>query len=492
MESISRRKFLGFGAAATAVAVGGVFSTGCSSPVGAGQQSSPTEAKEGGKTVDFSQKEAGKLKVGAGNAPIKLDTYCPIEEGDTQAGGTPDFVHSEGYYTNVREGHDLRFSIVLIDFDGHRYALTSLEHVNPVNIDADKVLVEQLTDVPPDRQWCHNPHVLSAPHDIPQEAIDVAITQACTDAVASLRDALFGFGEGITNANTNRCYETAEGWNQVSNDNGNTDHVLPVMRFDDVRGNPIAILYTVNMAAGTLENALNSEIDPAGRQITCDIAGLSERVVEEYYGGDCVAIYFAGCTGDQWGSVRAEYNYVTGSQDNLRYESGFFDTAAGFLMLDVASSRLGVSVIDTANRIETNNVHVVSYENRKFEYRQLDKDQMKAGSDPKVFQYVQSQDKPTCTTDVSVFAIDDVAVMGVKPEMNIQSLKDIRAGSPYAHNIMQNWVSFDGNSVQGYLPDQQGFDQSGKQASKTNFMPGSAEEMVGHAIELLKELYPQV
>lgn len=146
----------------------------------------------------------------------------------------------------------------------------------------------------------------------------------------------------------------------------------------------------------------------------------------------------------------------------------------------------------TANRIETNSVHVVSYENRKFEYRQLDKDQMKAGSDPKVFQYVQSQDKPTCTTDVSVFAIDDVAVTGVKPEMNIQSLKDIRAGSPYAHNIMQNWVSFDGNSVQGYLPDQQGFDQSGKQASKTNFMPGSAEEMVGHAIELLKELYPQV
>lgn len=43
---------------------------------------------------------------------------------------------------------------------------------------------------------------------------------------------------------------------------------------------------------------MNSEIDPTGRQITCDIAGLSERFVEEYYGGDTVAIYFAGCTGD--------------------------------------------------------------------------------------------------------------------------------------------------------------------------------------------------
>lgn len=165
---------------------------------------------------------------------------------------------------------------------------------------------------------------------------------------------------------------------------------------------------------------------------------------------------------------------------------------SAWLELDVASSRLGVSVVDTANAISCDDVHVVSYSNEKFEYKQLDKDKLKSGPDPKVFQYFQSESKPTCTTDVSVFAIDDVAITGVKPEMNIQSLKDIRADSPYAHNIMQNWVSFDGDSVQGYLPDQEGFDQSGKQASKTNFMPGSAEEMVGHAIDMLKESYSAI
>lgn len=46
--------------------------------------------------------------------------------------------------------------------------------------------------------------------------------------------------------------------------------------------------------------------------------------------------------------------------------------------------------------------------------------------------------------------------------------------------------------MQGYFPDQEGFDQSGKQASKTNFMPGSAEEMVGHAIDMLKEGYSSI
>lgn len=491
-RTLSRRGFAkaallaGIGMAGTA-ALGG-----CSSGSESGSASGKAEQSA---AIDFAKLEAGSLRVGAGHAAIKLDEYCPIDEGNTQAGqakGTPDFVHSEGYYTNVHEGHDLRFSIVLLEFNDEKYAISSIEHVNPVNIDDDKKLIESLTGVSADKQWYHNPHVLSAPHDINQDAINSAIEEACKAALAGMRNAKFGFGEGVTYANTNRCYETADGWNQVSNDNGNTDHVLPVLRFEGTDGKPIAILYTVNMASGTLENQMNSEIDPTGRQITCDIAGLSERFVEEYYGGDTVAIYFAGCTGDQWGSVRAEYNYVAGSKGGLEYKKGFFDNEAAWLMLDVASSRLGVSVVDTANAISCGDVHVVSYSNEKFEYKQLDKDKLKSGPDPKVFQYVQSESKPTCTTDVSVFAIDDVAITGVKPEMNIQSLKDIRADSPYAHNIMQNWVSFDGDSVRGYLPDQEGFDQSGKQASKTNFMPGSAEEMVGHAIDMLKEGYSSI
>lgn len=487
-SGITRRSFakaalLGVAAAGTAVATAGCSGGG----KGGGSGSAAAAA------FDFGTLDAGSLKVGAGCALIKIDKYCPIDEGNTQAGqtaGTPSFVHSEGYYTNVHKGHDLRFNIVLLEFNGEKFAITSIEHVNPVNIDDDKALVEKLTGVAPDHQWYHNPHVLSAPHDINQDAINAAIEEACAAATAGLREARFGYGEGVTYANTNRCYETAEGWSQVSNDNGNTDHILPVLRFDDTNGDPIAILYTVNMAAGTLENAMNSETDPAGRQITCDIAGLSERAIEEYYGGDCVAIYFAGCTGDQWGSVRAEYNYVHGEEGALVYEHDFFDNAAGWLMLDVASSRLTISVVDTANKIECGELHQLTYANQKFEYKQLDKDKLLSGDDPKVFTYVQSEENPTCTTDVSILAFDDVAITGVKPEMNIQSLKDIREGSPFAHNIMQNWVSYDGASVQGYLPDQQGFDQSGKQASKTSFMPGSAEEMVAHAVDMLKESYP--
>lgn len=40
-----------------------------------------------------------------------------------------------------------------------------------------------------------------------------------------------------------------------------------------------------------------------------------------------------------------------GSKGGLEYKKGFFDNEAAWLMLDVASSRLGVSVVDTANAI---------------------------------------------------------------------------------------------------------------------------------------------
>lgn len=227
-SGITRRSFakaalLGVAAAGTAVATAGCSGGG----KGSGSGSAAAAA------FDFGALDAGTLKVGAGCALIKIDKYCPIDEGNTQAGqtaGTPSFVHSEGYYTNVHKGHDLRFNIVLLEFNGEKFAITSIEHVNPVNIDDDKALVEKLTGVAPDHQWYHNPHVLSAPNDINQDAINTAIEEACAAATAGLREARFGYGEGVTYANTNRCYETAEGWSQVSNDNGNTDHILPVRR----------------------------------------------------------------------------------------------------------------------------------------------------------------------------------------------------------------------------------------------------------------------
>ena len=78
--------------------------------------------------------------------------------------------------------------------------------------------------------------------------------------------------------------------------------------------------------------------------------------------------------------------------------------------LDVASSRLGVSVVDTANAISCGDVHVVSYSNEKFEYKQPDKGKLKSGPDPKVFQYaVQSNRsrrvRPTFRCSLSMMSL---------------------------------------------------------------------------------------
>lgn len=168
--------------------------------------------------------------------------------------------------------------------------------------------------------------MLSCPHFIDWEDIEPAVREACKTAMESKRRATFGYAEGQTTINVNRCYKTAKGWQQISNWHGNTDHTLPVMRFDDEQGNPIAILYVANTAAGMLENAMNSTKKYADgttgktRQVSCDIAGLSSRYIEKYYGNGCVALYFCGCTGDQWCETRAENNYLTVSpKDNIEF-----------------------------------------------------------------------------------------------------------------------------------------------------------------------------
>ena len=272
-----------------------------------------------------------------------------------------------------------------------------------------------------------------------------------------------------------------------------------MLRFDDAAtGDPIAILYTAHSASGTLENAMNVDANGTtsgtidSRTVTTDIAGLSARYVEEYYGNGCVALYFAGATGDQWGAMRAEVNYLKVSpKSDIEYvERTYLPIDDQWKLLDIASSRLGYAVVDAANAIQSGALHRIGMSHKKCSYKKLDTDK-RGKSAP--FTYVQATNKDgspaTIDMNILVMSFDDLAILGVKSEMNIQTLKDIRVASPYRYNVMQGWVAYDSSDPDGYLPDQEGFDQSGKQASKTKFMPGTAEEVVADAVEMLDGLY---
>lgn len=175
-------------------------------------------------------------------------------------------------------------------------------------------------------------------------------------------------------------------------------------------------------------------------------------------------------------------------KDDIEYvEKTYLPIDAQFTLLDIVSSRLGYAVIDTANAITCDQIAHLVMKSNKVSYPQLDKEKSQLKKAP--YAYVQSSEQPEIETDISVFAIDDVAITGVKTEMNIQTLKDIREQSPFKYNTLHGWVSYDENSVEGYLPDQEGFDQSGKQAGKTSFMPGTAEKLVENAIDLLNEVH---
>ena len=441
---------------------------------------------------------ATKFYAGAAHVDVDLKDYLPLHDNNSQAGGAG-YTHSERDYTAQKDGQLMRVGIVLIQFKGTDYAIIDCDHVNPPDgfIDDVKDLVAFETGVEQENMWFHNPHNICAPHTQTFAMTEPALRKACQKARAAMRPATFGYGEGVTYLNTNRCYQTANGWQQISNNAGKSDHVLPVLRFDDLQGNPIAILYTAHSASGVLENCMNVDADGTttgtidSRTVTSDVAGLSPRYIEEYYGNDCVALYFAGATGDQWCENRGEINYLKASpKTKIEYvEREYFSPEAQWELLDIVSSRLGYAVIDTADQITCGKVTSFGMLHEKNSYRKLDLD--KRGKTAP-FTYVQATDedgKPaTIDIHINVMNVNDVAVTGFKSELNIGTLDTIRASSPFKYNVMNSWTAYDSSDPDGYLPDQEGFDQSGKQASKTKFMPGTAEEMVSDACLLLNRL----
>jgi len=442
---------------------------------------------------------AGKrCYVGAAHVDVDLSAYLPLHDKNSQAGAVL-YTHEEKDYTAQREGHEMRFGLVLIDFDNKSYAIVDCDHVNPPAgfIDSVKAKVSELCDVDLDNIWFHNPHNICAPHSQTYEMTEPAVIEACKLALRRMQPAKFGYGEGLTFINTNRCYQTAKGWQQISNNAGKSDHALPVLRFDDMDGNPIVILYTAHTASGVLENCMNvdangkmdGEID--SRTITTDVAGLSARYIEEYYGNDCVALFFSGATGDQWCENRGEINYLTVSpKDKIGYvERTYFSPEAQWELLDIVSSRLGYAVIDTANKIKCGKVESFGMLHEKNTYRKLDTDKRGKTAPFTYEQAVDENGKPaTIDININVMNINDVAITGFKSELNIGTLDTIRSKSPFKYNVMNSWTAFESADPDGYLPDQEGFDQSGKQASKTKFMPGTAEEMVADACLLLNKL----
>ena len=116
--------------------------------------------------------------------------------------------------------------------------------------------------------------------------------QAVRQAKAALQPARIGFGTGTMWLNVNRdaIDPDTRRWTQAPNREGHSDKTVAVLKFESLAGAPIAayVNYAMHPVNGYLSGA-----------ISADFPGAATRHIEQAYGGQMVALFSQGASGDQ-------------------------------------------------------------------------------------------------------------------------------------------------------------------------------------------------
>lgn len=134
-------------------------------------------------------------------------------------------------------------------------------------------------------------HTHSAPF-VRDDDYEERIFEAVREALARLRPARMAFGTGTSWINVNRNLIDPENrrWWEGPNYEGISDKTVAVVRFETPAGEPIAVYYNYAVhpvITGTLD------------MISADIPGAASNYIEASLGGDAVAVWSSGASGDQ-------------------------------------------------------------------------------------------------------------------------------------------------------------------------------------------------
>jgi len=420
--------------------------------------------------------QAAEFRAGAGKSEILI---------------TPDMLPLE----NLTSQHDpLNVRVLIMDDGKARSAIVVLEQpsVSDGTISGIKESLAKLAKVAADRAIVVGTHTTSAPHAnmgspggsaAPSpgaaafaKSLDEAAARAIAQANGALKPARVGFGVGTTDVNVNRDMPTPRGWAYGSNSAGFSDRSVPVLRVDGLDGKPIALLMNVAVRPVVMDGSLDD--NNGGKAITADLAGAAANYVEQWYGGQSVALFLMGAAVDQAPVLEAN-RFVLDPDGSLKRVDLH---QAGFMLLELLGERLGADVVRAADAIKVSGTPAVQVERHSLQLPS----QGRAGGPPSnapVLSYTYATG-PDVDFPVVLMRIGDVAIVGVRPELGASIGAQIKAQSPYANTMVA--VMVDGGAK--YMVDAQSFEHFTNEARGSQFAQGAAARAVTGIGELLDQM----
>lgn len=417
------------------------------------------------------------LNAGAGEAAIRFPQEMFPTPGEN--------------YTGI---HDDPFAHAICleqEYDGkkERFVILILGLVNYPDPGELRKLAAEKTGADEKNILIHCNHTLSTPHSAMhitsasdeqydktyRKTVTEAAGEALTIAAESVRPADIRYATAVCNVNVNRVAVLKEGLWQGTNENGISDHTIPVICLSDAADQkPIAILFAVNMAAGVLEGSRSSD---GGRLVSADIAGTSEQYLRETFPG-AVCAYCIGASGDQWQILRTVMDYCV-ADGSIKTEDCHED---GFAYCRGLGRKLASSVTAVIYCADKNPVPEIVLRSRDFVYN----GQVEPGRKPGAMQpgkNVVFEHAEDVHSDLSVLKVGDIFIVAAHPEIDVQTLMNIRAETKCRNIFFMEFTNGDG----GYMVEKYIYDACGFQCRRSRFYRGSAERFEQNAIALLNE-----
>ena len=315
-------------------------------------------------------------------------------------------------------------------------------------------------------------------------------------ALENMKPAKYGYGTGLSYCNVNRDVQTPFGyWVEGKNIAGYSDRNIRCIKFVDYEDKVIAALFNYGMH----NTCIHMMKDFDGKAKTSgNVSGIACRFVEEALGDGMVAVWTAGCSGNQnpLMSHGLQYEYPDGYSTSVPFPDG-----VGFMMMEYNGRLHGVDCLKTLKSIDANKTEMETIKSvrndaflpgQKREVAQNKHEMFRMGGNGlrKDGDYPKLPELPKMVDDNDVRCQMELAILG---DVGIVSV----CGEPYAEigtkmieaaslkNTMI--VTHTGKDSARYILSKQAKDEKVFQAFR-RVKPGSSDEILINNTKKLFEL----
>ena len=413
--------------------------------------------------------EAMSMKIGIGQSKMEFPTG---------------FFPTEGF---VKQAHPLYVRVFFID-EETPFALVSIEMTSLSDEECARIKKETaiLLGIEENQVWAAATHTFSAPHILPdfalkteeekekrtllQRTLGDAIRAAVWQAKQEAKDSKLTLFQGEISVIASRDIELPDGWWIGCGGSGPSDKTLTVLEVKQ-EGKTKALLIHANVQSSILDGTGAAD----GTCVSGDLAGIACAELEKRYPGATV-MFMIGAAGDQAPVKRAK-GYAPDGQGGYQeidlHEDGIplAETLGQKLATDVMAALRndGVQLNGQAKTASRSFYAPAKKMNRNL--RELKPTHSCAWE-------LDGEKEQT----IELFALGDLAIIGVKPELTYPTLKQLQEASPYPITLAATMI----NGGAKYMADQSAYDRCMYEAINSPFAPGAAEMLVKEAAALLK------